>query len=192
MCAALLSFLQALDMIDVCPRRDWWPVEDWRPRRALVREDKPSEWCWGAKGILASGGGLSAACLQQVLLGPEIKVGWGRVWLWRVTAQPACLVGYLWPFKVPLCLSAQLVTKSLADRLPVSPTAVLVQHCFSCFFIRVGGLGLHHTTSPEGRQLGTREASSTHRQQTARQEKTGTSHTKEANHLTAGLFCSAG
>lgn len=44
--------------------------------RALLREDKPSEWCWGAKGTLGAGGGLSAACLQQVLLGPEIKVGW--------------------------------------------------------------------------------------------------------------------
>lgn len=95
-------------------------MTNWRHWRALVGEDKPSEWGRGAKDTAASGGGLSAVCLQKVLLGLEIRVFEG------VTDQPACLAGYLWPFTDPLCLSAQLKTKSLADRLPVSRPAVLV------------------------------------------------------------------
>lgn len=146
----------------------------------------------GAGGAKGSFRRRSECCLSAA----SPSRAWNHVWGGEESDYGGWLTnqsvwsGTSWPFKVPLCLSAQLVTKSLSDRLPVSPTVVLVQHCFSCLYKgwRVGGL--HHTTSPEGRQLRTRGASSTHRQQTARQEKTGTSHTK-AKHLTAGLFCSA-
>ncbi|CAB1416355.1 unnamed protein product [Pleuronectes platessa] len=48
-------------------------MTDWRHQGALAGEDKPSECCEGAKDTLASGGGLSGACLHRVLLQPEIK-----------------------------------------------------------------------------------------------------------------------
>lgn len=169
----------------VIPQSSWhdrcvslaWLMTSWRPQRALVMEDKPSEWCRGAEDSSASGGGLSAACLQKSFLKPACEYeGWHN--------QQACPVRYLWPFKVPLCLSAHLVTNGLADRSPLQH-----QHWFNtfiCFFISGG---LHHTAGPEARQLRTRQASA-HLQQTARQEKTGTSHTQWGNYLTAGLFCS--
>lgn len=143
MCVVLL-FISPGSWHDRCVSLTWLMTsKDWRPWRAwraFVREDKPSEWCWRAEGTLASGRGLSAACLQQVLLGSVTTSGAGRVWLWRVPDRPVCLVWYHWHFKAPL-LSAQLVTKSLADRLPVRSTVVLVQHCFSWgFFYRGEGV----------------------------------------------------
>lgn len=91
-------------------------------------QGNPHEWCWAPCGPSPEEC-MRAACLQKVIGRPEFLSGEGEE-SGREVDWPTNRGRLLRSFKVSFCLSAQLATKSLADRLPV--TVVLVQYSFHC------------------------------------------------------------